>query len=223
MTVESDRPPSESAEKCTTRCEFRSPVLHFRPVEISDLELMFRWRSDQRQSRFLLAPAPRDLAEQTRWFQKVKDDPASVYYMTYNASHLEQPFGYTSITRIDHAASEAEFGVTIGSPENVGKGQSFYLGGSLLTIAFRQFGLTKLYSSCHPENELGNRAVARLGGELMEGPCRYRKGDECLRIHTPDSFAESIRLEQERFPQAGQAFDLRCTNAAHHFRFGSDR
>lgn len=215
MTTDPDPSPANSAANCTTRCEFHSSLLNFRPIGHQDLELMYQWRSDQQQSRFLLAPAPQGVEQQKKWYEKVKDDPSCVYYMTFRASDPEHPFGYTSITKIDAQTSSAEFGVVIGSHQDVGKGQSFYLGGSLLTIAFRCLGLSHLYSSCHPENTLANRAVERLGGELVAGPSPYRKGEECLRVHTPDTFAERVQLEQERFPGAEQAFDLSCTDSSH--------
>ncbi len=149
---------------------------------------MFGWRSDVDTSRYLSGAAPKSIAQQREWFERVSGDPAYSYHIVEDDG---VPIGFTSMYNADPSRRDAEWGLVIGRHRK--PGDVSVVAPLCCSCAFDHGRLESLYTCVNEKNVGAVRRVEQMGARLFEGPSIYRKEGEILLCIRPDEFRRRLR------------------------------
>ena len=171
------------------------PVL--RPLADADSEPLFAWINDK-DLVVLNAPfRPVSAAEHGEWFAGIrKRDDLRIFAIADPASG--KTVGYCQLKKIDRQAGSAELQIRIGDRVSQGKGLGTRAVRELLSHAFSELGLRKVYLQVFADNERAFRTYEKCGFQVT-GVVR-----DAVRIDgVPKDIREMAAVRQERPSAAG--------------------
>jgi UDP-4-amino-4,6-dideoxy-N-acetyl-beta-L-altrosamine N-acetyltransferase len=124
-------------------------MINFRVMLEGDQELVLKWRSSDRVSKYMLSEISQGIHEQIEWFNRVDGSVADEYWIIQNGNC---PIGVLSLTQIDRVNRHATWGMYLGESINSPEG-------GLIPIYFYNYiflrtdlNLNKIYGSVLDSN-----------------------------------------------------------------------
>lgn len=134
--------------------------LQFRPIEREDLEQLQIWRNSPeirvrcREYRLL------SMTDQERWFESLSGDRSVYMLMVINDG---VPIGICGLTGINWAYRNAELSIYVGPRDERGKGWGRTIVRKLLSVAFNELNLHRVWLECYQFNLHGIRLFRKCG------------------------------------------------------------
>ena len=176
----------------------RGKKLFFRPVEEEDLETLRGWLNDPEISELVVGWSfPVSRAEQRAWYQASLADDSTRRFVVESPEH--GVLGLTGLWRIDWHDRHALTAVKLGAAEARGQGFGSDAILTMMSYAFYEVGLNRLWSDILTYNEASYKAYVEKCGWQVEGLLRqhvYRHGrfHDCHRV-------AALREDFERHPR----------------------
>ena len=149
-----------------------------RPAERDDLPLFVRWFDDARTSRTLSAVAPMSLAMEEDWFERtVANQGRDGYHFVICRLEDDRPIGTIGLFELDLRNGNAGLGISIGDPEDTGRGYGTDAMRALVGWAFDMLRLERIWLDVYAFNPRARVVYERLGfvheGTLRHGAFRF--------------------------------------------------
>jgi RimJ/RimL family protein N-acetyltransferase len=132
------------------------------PLRRELIPLYHQWRNDQSTSQTIGLTWPVTLDDETRRYDERSVDPGSVWFTIYEMNTLT-PVGLSWLYDIDNRHSRASFGISIGHPDNRGRGLGTDATRLTLDYAFNSLGLENVMLTVLSFNAAGVRAYENAG------------------------------------------------------------
>jgi RimJ/RimL family protein N-acetyltransferase len=164
----------------------KGPRVQLRAVEESDLPLLQQWTNDSEISQLVGGWSfPISMAQQREWFQRSLGDSRTQRFVVESES--EGVLGLTGLWDIDWHNRHALTALKLGSPNVRGKGYGTDAIMTLMSYAFLDVGLNKLWTTILTYNIASYKAYVEHCGWRVEGVLRqevYRAGqyNDLLRV-----------------------------------------
>lgn len=143
----------------------------FRPIEESDLERLAQWINDPEISHLVGGFSfPLSMTEQREWFLRSHQDKRTQRWIV--ESHEGVVLGLTGLWEIDWRNRHALTALKLGAAEARGKGYGTDAILTLMSYAFYQVGLNRLWGEILPYNVGSYRAYVEKCGWKVEGVFR---------------------------------------------------
>lgn len=123
-----------------------------------------KWINSQEINKFLLAGYfPLSRGEEEKWFDSHGQDNKNVVFAleTKEDKHI----GNIGLHKIDWMSRTAEMGIVIGEKEEWGKGYGSAAEAMMLTYAFEQINLRKVYGQIMAPNKASLKAALKNGAQ----------------------------------------------------------
>jgi diamine N-acetyltransferase len=160
-------------------------AVYLRAAERDDIPLFVAWFNDWRTSRTLALKAPMSRAAEEAWFETMLADQGKGGYLFVSCLlEDDRPVGNCGLFDLDLRNGSAGLGITIGRPEDRGRGLGTDALRALLGFAFGHLRLERVWLDVYDVNEGARRVYERVGF-VHEGTLRratYREG-RFLDIH----------------------------------------
>ncbi len=143
--------------------------IYLRPIEITDTERSYpNWLNDPEVCRYNSHGDIIYTTEMAReYITRTINNPAiKVFAICLNENN--QHIGNISLQQISAKNQSAEFAILIGEPRVYGKGVGYEAAKLLITYAFNELNLHRLYCGTHAEN-IAMQHLARKLGMQEEG------------------------------------------------------
>lgn len=131
-----------------------------RPFEEQDIPLKIEWINNPLNHKYLHYDLPLELEKTINWFRKNKDR-TDRFDATIEVDG--NPVGLIGLLGIDKKNSKAEYYITIGDRDYLGKGVAYQSSKLLLQYAFKQLNLNKVYLYTEVENRGAQRLFEKVG------------------------------------------------------------
>lgn len=131
-----------------------------RKFDRTDIPNKVRWINDPANNAFLHYDIPLEVGKTEAWFEKNKDR-ADRYDAVIEADGV--PVGLIGLLSIDTVNKKAEYYVTLGEREYLGKGIAGRASRLLLEYAFGELGLNRVYLYTETDNAAAVRSYERIG------------------------------------------------------------
>jgi UDP-4-amino-4,6-dideoxy-N-acetyl-beta-L-altrosamine N-acetyltransferase len=156
-----------------------SSLVTLRPLELSDLSALHKYRNDpevtQQLGGFSTGYSHSDLQD---WFESHRNRSDEVMWCVSDVSS-DTCLGHVGFYEIDFRLRSAEFGILLGAKDYWGKGIGTSVSRAVVEFGFRQLNLHRIHLSVVATNERAVRLYERLGfsreGCLRHG--QFRNGD----------------------------------------------
>ena len=125
-----------------------------------DIPAKVRWINDSRNNRYLHYDLPLEEEKTRRWFH-ANQDRTDRYDAVIELDGV--PVGVIGLLGIDWKNSKAEYYVTLGEAAAAGKGVATIASRQLLTYAFDELGLNRVYLFTERDNLPAQRLFERIG------------------------------------------------------------
>ncbi len=145
--------------------------VRFRAIEERDLELLAQWLNDPAIAALVVGWSfPVSMAEQHQWFDRSLTDTTTKRWMvdTYNGETI----GLTGLWHIDYQNSHALTALKIGAKEIQGKGYGTDAIMTLMSYAYYELGLNRLWGEILSFNVPSYKAYVHHCGWKVEGVLR---------------------------------------------------
>lgn len=139
-----------------------TPNICLRPLEREDLPLRVKWLNDPQIYKTLVSDYPVSLAKTEAWFSKGLFDQTKVHFSIVDRS-TQKVIGMTGLLQIDSRHSKAQMYITIGEPEFHGRRYPDEIIPEILSFAFQELNLNKVYLWTIPDNAKGRAVYERNG------------------------------------------------------------
>ncbi|MDD4050946.1 MAG: UDP-4-amino-4,6-dideoxy-N-acetyl-beta-L-altrosamine N-acetyltransferase [candidate division Zixibacteria bacterium] len=133
-----------------------------RPMTENDLEMVLNWRNQPHIREMMYKDHVISREEHQLWFEKTKDNPASVYLIL---EYRGRPLGQTNFTKIDREASSCMWGFYIGEDTRP-RGTGTVMGFLSLDYAFENVSLREVVGEVLEHNAKSHELFERLGFTL---------------------------------------------------------
>lgn len=196
----------------TTRSDGTEPQIqhgsvYLRAAERSDIPSFTAWFNDWRTSRTLSARAPMSLASEEQWFERMlADQGKGGYFFVLCRFDDDAALGTVGLFELDLANGSAGLGISIGRPEDRGRGYGTDALHALLAFGFEQLRLERIWLDVYAINPGARRIYERVGF-VLEGTKRravFREG-RYLDLDFMSILADEWRATR---PQTGAADDV---------------
>lgn len=153
-----------------------SERLWFRAPELSDAPFFAQALQDPRVRRNLLVGRyPFSLASEEAWMTRHAEPPAmdnqTDVVMAFGIKGEDRALGATGLHGISMIHRNAEWGITIGRPEEWGKGYGREAAKAMLKYGFETLNLHRIYLRANADNLRGIKAY-KAAGFVEEGVMR---------------------------------------------------
>src|SRR6056297_879284 len=123
-----------------------------------------KWINSQEINKFLLAGYfPLSPAEEEKWFDNHGQDNKNIVFALETKENKHN--GNIGLHKIDWIAGTAEMGIVIGEKEEWRKGYGSSAEAMMLTYAFRQINLRKVYGKIMAPNTASLKAAQKNGAQ----------------------------------------------------------
>ncbi len=152
-----------------TRHDGTEPIIahgsvFLRGAEREDIPLFAGWMNDWRTSRTLGIRAPLSLPMEEEWFDRmVADQGKSGYHFVACLLEDDRPIGTTGLFNLDLANGSAGLGISIGAPEDRGRGLGTDMLRALLAFGFGMLRLERIWLDVYDMNPGARRVYERVG------------------------------------------------------------
>lgn len=131
-----------------------------RKFEKRDIPNKVKWINDPANNAFLHYDLPLEIGKTEAWFEKNKDR-ADRYDAVIEVDGT--PVGLIGLLSVDHTNKKAEYYVTLGEREYLGRGIAGRASRRLLEYAFTELGLNRVYLHTEVDNTAAIRSYERIG------------------------------------------------------------
>jgi UDP-4-amino-4,6-dideoxy-N-acetyl-beta-L-altrosamine N-acetyltransferase len=121
-----------------------------KPLEKSHLEMVREWRNSQEVASYMYSDKQIEKEEQLIWFEKLKDDKSSCYWIIY---FDERPLGVANLTGIDPILQSCYWAFYLGDTSVRGGGIGAKVEYQVLKYVFDGLKLNKLRCEVFAFNE----------------------------------------------------------------------
>lgn len=138
----------------------------FIPLEEKHLLFRKKWFCNLETNKFLgsMAKENQTTEAQNKWYESYKDNPKSQFYIM---ERNNTPFGLIGLTHINKIDKNASIGlIMIGEQNYVGKGYGREAMLFIISKAFNDLGLHKLYLYVHAENDSAIKCYKSVGFKI---------------------------------------------------------
>lgn len=162
----------------TTRRDGTEPMIahgavYLRPAEREDLPLFVRWMNDWRTSRTLGLQAPLSLPMEEAWFEHtVAGQGKDGYHFVACLLEDDRPVGTIGLFHLDPLNGNAGLGISVGAPEDRGRGLGSDMLRALLAFGFGTLRLERIWLDVYDINPGARRVYERVGF-VLEGTLRH--------------------------------------------------
>ena len=137
--------------------------VRLRAYREDDLKLAFAMVNNQAVTRYLQFMRPRSLHEEREWLQNaMRNDDPSVISLAIESVDNEY-LGGVGLMHIDRRNRAAELGISIGRPDDWGRGFGTEAAQLMMRHGFEELGLHRIYLRVYDYNERGVRSYKKLG------------------------------------------------------------
>ncbi len=133
-----------------------------RPLAETDLEMVLNWRNLPHIREMMYKDHVISQEEHLIWYEKMKDNPSSVYLIL---EHRGRPLGQTNFTKIDREASSCLWGFYIGEDTRP-RGIGTVMGLLSLDYAFETVAIREVVGEVLEHNSKSRELFDRLGFTL---------------------------------------------------------
>jgi RimJ/RimL family protein N-acetyltransferase len=147
--------------------------IYLRLLEKDDLPLRVKWINDKETNRTLGFDLPISLAKTQVWFQNTLTDNSKINFAIVDIE-TDKVIGMTGLINIDYKNKNAEYYITIGEREYLGKKLPDEITSLMLYYAFDQINLFKVYLHTF-DNNIKAKHVYIRNGFIQEGVFRQHK------------------------------------------------
>ena len=170
-------------------------AVYLRAGEREDIPLFVTWMTDYRTTRNLALTAPMSRASEEQWFERMLADQGNGGYF-FVACLLEddRPIGTIGLFDLDLRNGSAGLGISIGAPEDRGRGLGTDMLRALVAFGFGMLRLERIWLDVYDMNPAARRVYERVGF-LHEGTLRravFREG-RYLDVHRMAILADEWR------------------------------
>lgn len=167
-----------------TRLDGTEPIIahgsvYLRAAERGDIPLFVTWMNDQRTARTLSRVAPMSIAWEEGWFERMlADQGKGGYFFVACLLADDRPIGSIGLFELDLANGSAGLGISVGAPEDRGRGHGTNMLRALLAFGFASLRLERIWLDVYDFNPGARRIYERVGF-VHEGTLRhavYREG-----------------------------------------------
>ena len=148
--------------------------VYLRPITIDDTELIVSWRNKESVRKNFIYQAPFSIEGHMNWMHNVIETGKAVQMMICRIDN-DNPIGSVYIRDIDDLHKKGEFGIFIGDDEARGKGVGTATAKLMVSYAFNQLSLHRLYLRALAENKRAIRSYEKAGfiqeGCLQDDVC----------------------------------------------------
>ncbi|MBV9510307.1 MAG: GNAT family N-acetyltransferase [Caulobacteraceae bacterium] len=135
-------------------------MIDLRELQDDDCERLFRWRQEREVDRWMSDLPPQSIDQHARWFERFRANPDRAgRVITENG----QPAGFLSLTGLLDIHRRANWGWYIGEAAARGRGAGRAAQALGLDLAFRTFGLEKVWAEVQAGNGAALKAQAAAG------------------------------------------------------------
>jgi diamine N-acetyltransferase len=168
----------------STRSDGTEPIIahgsvFLRSAEREDIPLFVGWLNDWRTSRTLGIRAPFSLAMEEPWFeQMLADQGKRGYFFVACLLEDDRPIGTIGLFDLDLSNGSAGLGISVGTPEDRGRGFGTDMLRALLAFGFGMLRLERIWLDVYDMNPGARRVYERVGF-VHEGTLRratFREG-----------------------------------------------
>ena len=147
--------------------------VYLRTPERSDIPLFMDWLNDRRTARTLGIIAPLSTPMEETWYDAMTADQGKTRY-NFTACLLadDRPVGTIGLFDLDHVNGSAGLGIQVGSVGDRGRGYGSAMLRALLSFAFDQLRLERVWLDVFDFNPGARRVYERVGFQL-EGTLRH--------------------------------------------------
>lgn len=131
-----------------------------RKFEKRDIPNKVKWINDPANNAFLHYDLPLEVGKTEAWFEKNKDR-TDRYDAVIEVDGT--PVGLIGLLSVDHTNKKAEYYVTLGEREYLGRGIAGRASRLLLEYAFTELGLNRVYLHTEVDNTAAIRSYERIG------------------------------------------------------------
>jgi len=174
-------------------------LVYLRAGEREDVPLFVRWMNDYRTSRTVGLEAPISIASETLWFDRMLASQGKEGYF-FVACLLEddRPIGTLGLFELQLTDGTAGLGISIGDPDDTGRGRGSDMLRALLGWAFRTLRLERIWLDVYDFNPRAKQVYERVGF-VHEGVLRhaiYREG-RYADVHRMSILADEWRAQAD--------------------------
>jgi RimJ/RimL family protein N-acetyltransferase len=142
-----------------------SEKIYLKPFEADNIRQTFIWiQSPELRTMFSMRGYPPDWETHVNYFNnKLKDQAQKVFAIYYLEQKEERHIGNCGLKNIDLGGGEAEFWIYIGEVVYKGKGLGTKASNEILSVAFNEMNLKKLYLYVSDFNIVASQMYKSLG------------------------------------------------------------
>jgi len=146
------------------------------PFEEEHVEISREWINNEDITLYMGGRFPAGETEQKLWYQKLMRDKTKKKLIIVNKSSND--VGMVSLLNIDYKNQNAEVGIYI-SHNNQGKGYAKEAISMILSFAFKELNMHKIYALIHIDNNLSRKLFESIGffNEYIDTEVLYSNGE----------------------------------------------
>ena len=133
-------------------------LFQFIKLQKGHLDLVYKWRTSEFVSRFMLTRVSGSIQDHYAWFEKVQKDESCIYWVIL---YRDAPIGIINLAAIDQVNLKLTAGYYIGEPEYLS------LGAMVLPYLYNYVFLELKFHKIYGEVVAGNDNVLKI--HLMHG------------------------------------------------------
>jgi RimJ/RimL family protein N-acetyltransferase len=177
-------------------------TVFLRAGERTDIPLFVTWMTDWRTVRSLAVVAPMSLASEEQWFERMlADQGKDGYFFVACLLGDDRPIGTIGLFELDLRNGNAGLGISIGAPDDRGRGHGSDMLRALLAFGFGMLRLERIWLDVYDINPGARRVYERVGF-AHEGTLRhavFREG-RYVDIHRMAILADEWRATSDTAP-----------------------
>ena len=170
-------------------------AVYLRAGEREDIPLFVAWLNDWRTARTLGIGAPLSKPMEKAWFERMSADQGKgAYFFVACLLDDDRPIGGVGLFDVDLHNGSAGLGISIGAPEDRGRGLGTDMLRALLAFGFGMVRLERIWLDVYDINPGARRVYERVGF-VHEGTQRraiFREG-RFLDVHRMSILADEWR------------------------------
>lgn len=137
--------------------------INLTPLLQKDINLVVVWMNNPDVRIYTRNPLPRTIEEVKKWFEPENEEvKTDVDFLIYHKND-EKTIGMVGLNDIHWLDRNANIFAVIGEPEYWGKGIGVEASKLLITYAFEELNLHKIYTSIFSPNERSLKAATKIG------------------------------------------------------------
>ncbi|MDI6707597.1 MAG: GNAT family protein [Candidatus Thermoplasmatota archaeon] len=134
-----------------------------RALECKDLKRCWKWINDPEVTKGMGSAIPKSMYEEEKWYEEtLKNSRTKIFAIQVGKKHI----GNISLEKIDYRNRKAALGIMIGEPNYWDKGYGTDAIKTLLSVAFNELNLHKVYLYSLTSNKRAIRCYKKCGFEV---------------------------------------------------------